>query len=76
VGVYGIVRHPMYLGATLLVIGTPLLLGSIWGLAIGIGLTLLLIMRIFSEERLLVRELDGYVAYRHEVRYRLLPGIW
>jgi protein-S-isoprenylcysteine O-methyltransferase Ste14 len=75
-GVYGFVRHPMYLGASLMFIGGPLLLGSAWGLPVGVGLVLLLMIRIRGEELLLARELEGYEAYREEVRYRLFPGIW
>jgi protein-S-isoprenylcysteine O-methyltransferase Ste14 len=75
-GVYGFVRHPMYLGAILMFLGGPLLLGSIWGVAVGIALALLLVVRIGNEEELLVRELEGYRAYREKVRYRLVPYIW
>jgi protein-S-isoprenylcysteine O-methyltransferase Ste14 len=75
-GVYGIVRHPMYLGAVLMFVGVPMLLGSVCGLAIGGGLSLLLAARIVGEERMLVKDLDGYEAYRAKVRHRLLPGIW
>ena len=75
-GVYGFVRHPMYLGAIAMFVGAPLLLGSFAGLAVGVALGLLLAVRIVGEERLLVAELDGYDAYRDEVRYRLLPHVW
>jgi protein-S-isoprenylcysteine O-methyltransferase Ste14 len=75
-GVYGFVRHPMYLGAALMFFGGPLLLGSAWGLLVGLGLVLLLMRRILLEEKLLARELEGYEAYRGKVRYRLLPRIW
>jgi protein-S-isoprenylcysteine O-methyltransferase Ste14 len=75
-GVYGFVRHPMYLGADLMFIGTPLLLGSLLGLAVGAGLVLVLAFRIVGEERVLVGELDGYAEYRRKVRYRLLPFVW
>jgi protein-S-isoprenylcysteine O-methyltransferase Ste14 len=75
-GVYGFVRHPMYLGAVLLFIGTPLLLGSLAGLAIAGLMILLLAARIPREERLLTNELDGYAEYRRKVRYRLLPFLW
>jgi protein-S-isoprenylcysteine O-methyltransferase Ste14 len=75
-GVYGFVRHPMYLGAVCLFVGAALLLGSAVGLAIGGGLTLLLAARIVGEEKMLVRELDGYAEYRRKVRYRLLPFVW
>ena len=75
-GVYGFVRHPMYLGAALLFTGAPLLLGSAVGLAIGALMTLLLVARIPLEERLLMTALDGYAQYRSKVRYRLLPFLW
>jgi protein-S-isoprenylcysteine O-methyltransferase Ste14 len=75
-GVYGFVRHPMYLGAVLLFIGTPLLLGSMAGLAISGLMILQLAARIPKEERLLTSELDGYAEYRRRVRYRLLPFLW
>ncbi|MBO9539064.1 isoprenylcysteine carboxylmethyltransferase family protein [bacterium] len=75
-GVYGFVRHPMYLGATCMFIGAPLFLSSLWGLAIGLLMTLLLMVRIVGEEALLLDELAGYDAYRQKVRYRLLPYIW
>ncbi len=75
-GVYGIVRHPMYLGAALMAIGAPLLLGSILGLLAGLALVVLLMFRILGEEKLLTRELEGYWEYTKKVRYRLFPGIW
>lgn len=75
-GIYGFVRHPMYLGADLMFTGAPLLLGSLFGLAVGVGLVLLLAFRIVGEERVLVDELDGYAEYRRKVRYRLLPFVW
>ncbi len=75
-GVYGFVRHPMYLAATLLFIGAPLLLGSIYGLLIGISLTLLLSIRLLREEKMLENELDGYSEYKKKVKYRLFPFIW
>jgi protein-S-isoprenylcysteine O-methyltransferase Ste14 len=75
-GVYGVVRHPMYLGASLMFIGGPILLGSLFGLLVGLGLVLLLVVRIHVEENVLARELGGYDAYRRRVRYRLLPGVW
>jgi protein-S-isoprenylcysteine O-methyltransferase Ste14 len=75
-GVYGFVRHPMYLGAILLFLGAPLLLGSAAGLLVGLALSLLLAGRIVGEEKLLAAELEGYAEYRKKVRYRLLPFIW
>jgi len=75
-GVYGFVRHPMYLGAVLLFICTPMLLGSIYGLLIGLVLILLVAGRIVGEEKLLVEELEGYEAYKRKVKYRLIPWLW
>jgi protein-S-isoprenylcysteine O-methyltransferase Ste14 len=75
-GPYRIVRHPMYAGALLMFVGTPLLLGSWWGLlfvplgAVGIGI------RAVGEERMLRRELAGYEEYTRHVRFRMVPGLW
>jgi protein-S-isoprenylcysteine O-methyltransferase Ste14 len=51
-------------------------LGSFYGILVGIALTLVLVVRIIGEENLLVRELEGYAAYREKVRYRLIPRVW
>jgi protein-S-isoprenylcysteine O-methyltransferase Ste14 len=75
-GVYRFVRHPMYLGGILLFIGTPMLLGSIYGALIGALIAFLLVARIIGEEKMLVNELDGYTDYRKKVKYRLIPFIW
>lgn len=75
-GVYGFVRHPMYLGGILLFIGTPLLLGSLYGVLIGVLISFLIVARIIGEEKMLVKELEGYTDYRKKVRYRLIPFIW
>lgn len=75
-GPYGVVRHPMYAYAILLLLGAPLLLGSLWGLA---GLLLfipLLAARALGEEALLLAGLAGYADYARKVRFRFLPGIW
>ena len=75
-GVYGFVRHPMYLAGILLFMGTPLLLGSLYGLALGMALSFLLAARILGEEKMLEDELEGYDAYKKKVKYRLLPFVW
>ncbi len=75
-GVYRFVRHPMYLGGILMFVGTPLLLGSLYGLIIGLMLTVLLMARILGEERMLVNDLEGYREYTQNVRYRLFPFLW
>jgi protein-S-isoprenylcysteine O-methyltransferase Ste14 len=70
------VRHPMYAGAFLYVLGTPLVLQSWIGLALVPVVMGFLIMRIFIEEAALRLGLPGYDEYTTRVRYRLLPGIW
>ncbi|NVO10029.1 MAG: isoprenylcysteine carboxylmethyltransferase family protein [Bacteroidales bacterium] len=75
-GVYGFVRHPMYLGGSLLFIGTPMLLGSTYGLLLGFLVMLLLVFRIVGEEKMLINELEGYNEYKNKVKYRLIPFIW
>ena len=75
-GVYRIVRHPMYLGAVLMFVGGPLVVGSASALAASAVLTLLIVVRILDEEELLTRELAGYDDYRRRVRWRLIPFVW
>lgn len=75
-GPYAIVRHPMYASGVLYLIGTPLALGSFWGL-LGLGLMLpFLIWRLLDEEQFLAMNLPGYVEYQKRVRYRLVPLVW
>jgi protein-S-isoprenylcysteine O-methyltransferase Ste14 len=75
-GPYAIVRHPMYAGATLYLVGTPLALGSYWGLVPIAVVTPALLWRLFDEERLLARDLPGYADYQRRVRHRLVPFVW
>ncbi|WP_078281266.1 methyltransferase family protein [Mycobacteroides franklinii] len=75
-GLYGLVRHPMYTGNVITIIGFPLALGSYWGLASVVPGLLVLIVRIVDEEKLLVDQLDGYRAYTQTARYRLMPYMW
>ena len=75
-GVYGWVRHPMYLGATLMFVGGSLVTGAATALVVGLALSLLLAVRSLDEEELLTRELPGYDDYRRRVRYRLIPFVW
>jgi protein-S-isoprenylcysteine O-methyltransferase Ste14 len=75
-GPYAIVRHPMYAYVLPLMIGAPLLLGSLWGL-LGIALVFpLLGARALGEEAMLIAGLPGYREYAERVRYRLFPGLW
>ncbi len=75
-GAYGFVRHPLYLGCALLMLGAPLLVGSIYGLIISLIGLLVLAGRIVGEEKMLVEELEGYGEYKNKVKYRLIPFVW
>jgi protein-S-isoprenylcysteine O-methyltransferase Ste14 len=75
-GPYGYVRHPIYAGGLLSYVGTPLLLGSWYGLTIVPVMACLLALRALMEEQMLKRELDGYADYLDRVRYRLVPLVW
>jgi protein-S-isoprenylcysteine O-methyltransferase Ste14 len=75
-GLYGLVRHPMYTGNVVLMLGIPLALGSYWGLFLLVPGMLVLVLRIRDEEKLLMQELSGYRDYSERVRYRLLPYVW
>jgi protein-S-isoprenylcysteine O-methyltransferase Ste14 len=75
-GLYKLVRHPMYAGSLILMVGIPLALGSYWGLLILIVGLLVLISRILDEEKMLNQELAGYSEYTQRVRYRLMPYVW
>lgn len=74
-GPYALVRHPMYGGGLLMLLGTPLALGSWWGFLAYIPMVPALIWRLLDEERLLAKELPGYPEYCATVRWRLIPGI-
>jgi protein-S-isoprenylcysteine O-methyltransferase Ste14 len=75
-GVYRLVRHPMYTGNVIMMIGIPLALGSYWGLVFVVPGLIVLAWRIHDEEQLLQKELTGYREYTQEVRYRLVPHMW
>jgi protein-S-isoprenylcysteine O-methyltransferase Ste14 len=75
-GPYALVRHPMYVGALVMLVGVPLALGSLWGLVAIVPMTLVLIARLLDEEKFLTRNLTGYSDYQSKVRCRLLPLIW
>jgi protein-S-isoprenylcysteine O-methyltransferase Ste14 len=65
----------MYLGAVFMMFGAPLLLGSIWGLIIGVIALFVLIGRIIGEEKMLIEALPGYSDYMKRTRYRLVPFV-
>jgi protein-S-isoprenylcysteine O-methyltransferase Ste14 len=75
-GLYGLVRHPMYTGNVIMMVGIPLALGSYWGLVFVAPGVIVLAWRIRDEEKLLQKELDGYREYTEKVRYRLVPSMW
>lgn len=75
-GLYGIVRHPMYLAVIFMYSFTPLALGSYWGIIPALFIIPLLIVRIQREEMLLEKELKGYTEYQQQTKYRLIPWVW
>lgn len=75
-GPYALVRHPMYTGGLILLLGTPLILGSFWGLLLMIPITFLIILRLLHEEKFLLKDLPGYGLYCQKNKYRLIPFIW
>ena len=75
-GLYGIVRHPMYLATLLMFLPMPLILGSFWGIIPFLLYPVLIIVRILNEEKILEDGLLGYKEYKTKVKYRLIPFIW
>ncbi len=75
-GLYGIVRHPMYSATLILFLSMPLVLGSVYSFLIFMTYPFIIAKRIKGEEKLLEKELDGYVEYKKKVRYRLIPFVW
>lgn len=75
-GPYAIVRHPMYMSSMMIYLFTPLALGSYWALIPTLLIIPILVARILNEEKVLVKELPGYLEYTREVKYRLIPTFW
>jgi protein-S-isoprenylcysteine O-methyltransferase Ste14 len=75
-GLYGIIRHPMYLGVMLAILGMPLALGSWWALIPAVLIAGLFAYRAYREDRMLRDGLPGYAEYAEAVKSGLLPGIW
>jgi protein-S-isoprenylcysteine O-methyltransferase Ste14 len=75
-GPYRVVRHPMYAGALLLLIVTPLALGSWVALPFSLPLILVIAVRLYAEETFLAKNLTGYSEYCQKVRYHLVPYAW
>lgn len=75
-GPYSVVRHPMYAGALLMLLATPVALGSAWALLAVAPMFVTIGGRLLHEEEYLVLHLNGYAQYRQRVRYRLVPFVW
>ena len=75
-GMYGKVRHPMYIATILLFLSIPLILGSIISFVNFLMYPFIIIKRIKNEEKVLERDLEGYIEYEKKVKYRLIPFIW
>ena len=75
-GPYAFVRHPMYSGALVMLLGTPLALASWWGLIAFAIMVAVIVIRLLDEEKLLLANLPGYAEYGAKVRYRLMPYVW
>lgn len=75
-GLYGVVRHPMYLASVIMFLSIPLVLGSLYSFIIFMFYPIIIIKRINDEEKLLVKELNGYREYKLKVKYRLIPFVW
>jgi protein-S-isoprenylcysteine O-methyltransferase Ste14 len=75
-GPYALVRHPMYAGGLVMLLGIPIALGSWWALLVIVALIPALIWRLIDEERFLARNLPGYAEYQRKLLYRLIPMIW
>ena len=75
-GLYGIVRHPMYLATLLMFLAMPLVLGSWWAVVPFVGYVPVIVVRALDEEQLLTKELEGYADYCKRVRWHIVPFIW
>jgi protein-S-isoprenylcysteine O-methyltransferase Ste14 len=75
-GLYGVVRHPMYTGAMIMTIGTPIALDSWWGMVGVVPVVAILVVRILDEEKALEQDLNGYSDYLSKTRFRLVPYVW
>jgi protein-S-isoprenylcysteine O-methyltransferase Ste14 len=75
-GPYGFVRHPMYSASLVMFLGMTLSLASWWALPVFAALLPALVWRLLDEERVLLRDLEGYSVYRRQVPWRLVPSIW
>lgn len=75
-GPYSVVRHPMYSGAFILLLGTPLALGTWWAFIACVVIIFVIILRLLDEEKFLTKNLKGYKKYSEKVKYHLVPFVW
>ena len=75
-GLYSVLRHPMYTATIFLFLAMPLVLGSVVAFFVFLLYPVLIVIRIVYEERVLEKELVGYIEYKKKVKYRLIPFIW
>ena len=75
-GLYGIVRHPMYMTTLLIFLAMPVVLGSVFSLLISLVYIPIICFRIVNEEKVLTAELEGYAEYKRVIKHRLIPFIW
>lgn len=75
-GLYGIVRHPMYLATIFLFLSMPLILGSLISFLVFLLYPFIIIKRLNNEEKILEKDLKGYKEYKKKVKYKLIPFIW
>ena len=75
-GLYGIVRHPMYMATLVLFLSMPLVLGSALAFVVFLAYPAIIVKRLLNEEEVLARELNGYTEYMQKVKWHLIPFIW
>ena len=75
-GLYGVVRHPMYMTTLLLFLSMPLVLGSVLSFVIMLAYIPIIAKRIRNEEQVLESGLEGYAEYKKRVRYKVIPFVW
>ena len=75
-GLYGIVRHPMYSVTIMMFLSMPLVLGSVLSFAVFLAYPVIIAKRIESEEKVLEEGLEGYIAYKKRVKYKIIPFVW
>ena len=75
-GLYGVVRHPMYMSTVFLFLSMPLVLGSLISFVIMLAYIPIIAKRIRNEEKVLEEGLKGYREYKNKVRYKVIPFIW